>query len=118
MSAALHNEITQLATRVQLVRYYLIPASNRKTGIAVTFGRWPDRALKHRGYTMERQLYMRVATEGEHHDIAESMRHIAYYYPTVESLLEDERKALPDDAYASLERCITGAWDRAQRRAA
>jgi len=118
MSAALHNAITQLATRVQLVRYYLIPASNRRTGIAVTFGRWPDRVLKHRGYTMERQLYMRVATEGEHQDIAESMRYLAYYYPSVEALLEDERKVLPGESFASLERCITAAWDRAQRKVA
>jgi hypothetical protein len=118
MSAALNNEITQMATRVQFVRYYLIPATNRKTGIAVTIGRWPDRTLRHRGYTMERQLYLRVATPNEHEEIAESMRHLAYYYPTVESLLEDERKALSADAYTTLARHIISSMERMARRAA
>lgn len=118
MSAALNNEITQMATRVQFVRYYVIPSSNRRTGIAVTFGRWPDRVLKHRGYTMERQLYMRVATEAEHHEIAESMRHIAYHYHAVDALLEDERLVLPPDDYATLARCITQNLDHLRRRAA
>ncbi len=118
MSAALHNGITQMATRVQLVRYYLIPSTNRKTGIAVTFGRWPDRTLRHRGYTIDRQIYMRVATEAEHEDITESMRHLGLYYPTVEALLEDERKVLPAESYAVLERCLTSEMERKTRRAA
>lgn len=114
----LHSAVEQLATRVQFVRYYVIPATNRKKGIAVTFGKWPARVLRHRGYTPERQIYLRVATPDEHEQIAESMRHEAMYYPTVEGLLADEQRVLPAADYAVLARCLTSAWDRAQEKAA
>lgn len=78
---------------IQMVRYYRIP-SGRNAGIAVAFGEWPERVLKHRGWTPERCVYRRVATEKEHEWLAACMRFQAFHYPTVDGLLADEAQII------------------------
>ncbi|MDK9702430.1 MAG: hypothetical protein OEL20_04770 [Sulfuritalea sp.] len=73
----------------QMVRYYRIP-SGRNAGFAVVFGEWPGRVLAHRGWTPQRCVTERVATQEEHDWLAGCMRHQAYRYPTLAGLLEDE----------------------------
>ena len=116
--AATQQAVAATPTRVQFVRYFAVPPGNNRPGIAVVFGDWPARTLKHRGYTDERQLYLRVATVAEHEQIAAAHRHQAWYYPSLDLLFADESNALPSDDYAVLVRCLTAAWDRHQQRAA
>lgn len=78
---------------IQMVRYYHIP-SGRNAGIAVVFGNWPDRVLKHRGWTSERCVCRRVATQTEHEWLEGCMRFQAYRYSTAEELLIDEAQII------------------------
>lgn len=74
-----------------MVRYYRL-TSGRNAGIAVVFGEWPERVLKHRGLTLKRQVCQRVATEEEHTWLAGCNRHQAIFYKELEGLLEDEAR--------------------------
>lgn len=78
---------------VQLVKYFHIP-DGRNAGIAVAFGTWPTRILKHRGWSNDRLVYERVATPEEHEWLANCMRFQALHYGTVDGLVEDEGNAL------------------------
>lgn len=78
---------------VQLVNYYHLK-EGRNAGVVVAFGSWPERVLKHRGWTRERRIHLRVATEREHEMIRESMRYQAWLYRTRSELLEDETENL------------------------
>lgn len=94
---------------VQLVRYFSLPTGkvvDRHAGIVVVFGPWPERVLKHRGYTEERRVYTRVATVQEHEWLADCMRLQAFSYPSREALLEDEKRLLDQSSYQSLERAL------------
>lgn len=86
---------------IQMVRYYRM-TTGKNTGIAVVFGEWPDRVLKHRGWTPDRCVCERVATESEHEWLAGCMRHQAYRYPTVDGLLADEAQILPTDVLSRI----------------
>lgn len=90
---------------VQMVNYYRIQ-SGRNAGIAVVFGRWPERVMKHRGWTPERHVTMRVATQAEHDWLANCMRHQAYRYQDVAELLEDEKQILDADVLARIARAL------------
>lgn len=81
------------AMAVQMVNYYRLP-TGRNAGIAVVFGCWPARVMKHRGWTPERHVATRVATQDEHDWLSNCMRHQAYLYSDVYGLLEDERQVL------------------------
>ncbi len=90
---------------VQMVRYYRMP-SGPNAGIAVVFGEWPDRVLKHRGWTPGRCIAQRVATQDEHDWLATCMRFQALRYPTAEGLLEDEAKILDPQQLARITRAL------------
>lgn len=92
----------------ELVNYYFLPAG-RNAGFVVAFGNWPERILKHRGWTKERLVYQRVATQSEHDWMANCMRFQAYSYPSTEGLLEDEQNALAcwPDIFKSLSTALT-----------
>lgn len=79
----------------QLVNYYRIQ-SGPNAGIVVAFGSWPERVLKHRGWTTEKRFYQRVATPEEHEWLAGCMRFQAYRYESADGLLEDEGLALKE----------------------
>jgi hypothetical protein len=72
-----------------MVRYYRIPAG-RNAGFAVVFGDWPERVLRHRGWTDERCVTRRVATEEETDWLANCNRYQAIRYRTLDDLLQDE----------------------------
>ena len=86
---------------IQMVNYYRIQ-SGRNAGIVVVFGRWPERVLKHRGWTPGRHVASRVATQDEHDWLASCMRHQAYHYQDVAGLLEDEKLILDADVLARI----------------
>lgn len=86
---------------VQLVNYYHLK-EGRNVGVVVAFGSWPERVLKHRGWTRERRIHLRVATEREHEIIRESMRYQAWLYRTRSALLEDEAENLDEDGFKRL----------------
>lgn len=81
---------------VQLVNYYHLK-EGRNVGVVVAFGSWPERVLKHRGWTRGRRIHLRVATEREHEMIRESMRYQAWLYRTRSALLEDEAENLDEE---------------------
>lgn len=85
---------------IQMVRYYRMPKGSvveRHIGIAVVFGNWPARVLKHRGWTKDRLVCERVATEKEHEWLASCLRFQAFHYPSVEGLLIDEAQIIEPD---------------------
>lgn len=86
---------------VQMVNYYRIQ-SGRNAGIAVVFGSWPARVMKHRGWTLERHVATRVATQDEHDWLANCMRHQAYHYQDVDGLIEDEKHFLDTEQLARI----------------
>jgi hypothetical protein len=86
---------------VQMVNYFKME-SERNPGIAVVFGTWPERVMKHRGWTSSRHITRRVATEAEHDWLSGCLRYQAYLYPNTASLLEDESKILEPDVLARL----------------
>ncbi|BBN90561.1 MULTISPECIES: hypothetical protein [Rhodocyclales] len=86
---------------IQMVRYYRISAG-RNAGIVVAFGDWPERILKHRGWTPERCVCYRVATEKEHEWLASCLRFQAFLYPTVEGLLADEAQIIEPDVLSRI----------------
>lgn len=92
----------------QLVNYYQIQ-SGVNTGFVVAFGSWPARILKHRGWTVEKRFYQRVATPEEHEWLANCMRFQAFRYESVNGLLEDEKLALEiwPDIFESLKTQLT-----------
>lgn len=77
------------------VRYYRIPAGRNEGWIAV-FGEWPERVLRHRGWTPERQVHERYATEEEHQWISRCRRFQAIHYATTTDLLADAEQVLAD----------------------
>lgn len=86
---------------IQMVRYYRIP-SGRNAGIVVAFGDWPERVLKHRGWTPERCVYRRVATAAEHAWLAACLRFQAFRYETIEGLLSDEAQVVDQEMLKSI----------------
>lgn len=94
---------------LQMVRYYRLPPGRqvqRNTGIAVVFGEWPGRVLKHRGWTAERQVCQRAATEEEHAWLATCNRYQAIRYADIEGLLEDEAKIIEPAVLARIEAAL------------
>lgn len=76
-----------------LVSYYRIPAG-RNAGVVVVFGAWPERILRHRGWTNDKRIYQRGATPAEHDWLRNCMRYQAFRYESVDGLLEDEKQVL------------------------
>lgn len=85
-----------------LVRYFAMNTSPRNTGIAVVFGEWPERVLRHRGYTEARRAWTRLATAEENAWLASCHRFQALWYVDVEKLLEDEREIVAPDVFDKL----------------
>lgn len=77
---------------INFVTYYATPPSSvsRNSGVAVVYGSWPARVLKHRGWTKKREICRRVSTDEEDQWLATCMRHEAFLYPTLDGLLADE----------------------------
>lgn len=86
---------------MQMVNYYRVP-TGRNAGIAVVFGSWPERVMKHRGWTPERHVARRVATQEEHDWLANCLRYQAYHYQDVAGLLEDEKQILDANVLARI----------------
>jgi len=88
---------------IQMVRYYRLESGRNAGGIAVVFGEWPERVLRHRGYTSKRQVCQRVTTGEEDQWLAVCMRHQAILYRDVDGLLEDEARIVEPAVFARLE---------------
>lgn len=84
-----------------LVNYYHLK-DGKNAGIVMTFGQWPERVLKHRGWTKQRLVTTRVATQEEHEWLANCMRHQAYRYDSVTALIEDERNFVDENVITRL----------------
>lgn len=94
---------------VQMVRYYRLPPGRqvqRNAGFAVVFGSWPERVLKHRGWTAKRELCQRVATEDEHAWLASCNRYQAIRYTDIDELLEDEAGIIEPAVLARIEAAL------------
>ena len=94
---------------INFVTFYAASASNvsRNSGVAVVYGAWPARVLKHRGWTKKREICRRVATDAEDQWLATCMRHEAFLYPTLDGLLADESQFRSNESLDTFRRCIT-----------
>ena len=81
-----------------------LPKSKKsKFVIIYNMHKWPDRVLKHRGWTGKHIVFERPATDIELVEIENSNREIAYRYNSIEELIFDEIsvKALSDEKQIS-----------------
>lgn len=90
------------------VRYYRMPHV-RKPGYVVVFGEWPIRVMKHRGWTRERCVHTRGATQSEAEWLSSCRRHQAIRYSNAEILLRDEADILDKTQLQSLTHALTRA---------
>lgn len=76
-----------------MIYYYKLNNNNKRNNkYIVTYGDWPVRSLRHKGW--KDLIYKRPATQEETSDIKSSSRYLFYAYKTTAGLLEDEREIL------------------------
>jgi hypothetical protein len=86
-----------------MARYFHVE-SGKNAGIAVVFGDWPARIIKHRGW--KKQIYARVMTQAEIDHVESCYRYVAIHYKSVAGLLEDEKEVLSKDEFETLKASV------------
>jgi hypothetical protein len=93
------------------VRFYRTEGKN--PGVAVVFpdghgNEWPDRVLKHRGWTVAREVASRQMTEREREWVLGCMRYQACRYTSLQPLIDDELEmAVPQETIETIKARLT-----------
>lgn len=87
------------------VTYYHIE-EGRHAGIVLVMGNWPEGDSIRRGWTPEREIYKREATDAEHKLIRSAGRFKAWLYRSAGELFEDEVKNLDETTFDVLRKRI------------
>lgn len=82
-----------------LARVFFINNGSRNDGIILVLGCFPDRVLKHRGWTKEKLIYVRELTESEKAFVARATRYQAFRYESVDDFLSEEREVLDEEQF-------------------
>lgn len=77
----------------RVINFFNIEQGKNK-GIVLTFGAFPLRILKHRGWSKDKLIYQRVMVQAEIEMVQQCRRLVSYRYDDLPALLIDELNSL------------------------